>query len=98
MLDYNASPHVLFFHVGIGVQEAATVFYLKSQVLQVWLCFVELDWFAAYEKERSEREALRKLKEEMNKKARREARIKKLKEEHGTTRWSIKRKVRVYIF
>ena len=58
-------------------------------------CFSELDWFAAYEKERSEREALHKLKEEMNKKARRDARIKRLKEEHGTTRWSAKRKVSV---
>lgn len=55
--------------------------------------FAELDWFAAYEKERSEREALHRLKEELNKKARREARIKKLKEEHGTTRCSAKRKV-----
>ena len=58
-------------------------------------CFSELDWFAAYEKERSEREALQKLKEEMNKKVRREARIKKLKEEHGITRWRAKRKVSV---
>ena len=68
------------------------IFICASRVI---IYFVELDWFAAYEKERSEREALRKLKEEMNKKARREARIKKLKEEHGTTRWSIKRKVHV---
>ena len=53
----------------------------------------EPDWFAAYEKERSEKEALRRLKEDVNKKAKRTARIKKMKEEHGTTRWSAKRKV-----
>ena len=46
-----------------------------------------------YEKDRAEREALHRLKEEMSKKARREARIKKMKEEHGTTRWRAKRKV-----
>ena len=97
MLDYNASPHVLFwfFMLEWEHRRLPLYFYSKSYVLQVWLCFVELDWFAAYEKECSERETLRKLKEKMNKKARREARIKKLKEEHGTTRWSIKRKVRV---
>ena len=56
----------------------------------------ELDWFAEYKKERAEREALHRFKEDISKKAKREARIKKMKEEHGSTRWRTKRKVEIY--
>ena len=55
--------------------------------------FPEVDWFAEYKKERVEREALRQLEEKVRRKAKREARIKRMKEEHGSTRWRTKRKV-----
>ena len=55
--------------------------------------FPEADWFAEYKKERVEREALRQLEEKMRRKAKRQARIKRMKEEHGSARWRTKRKV-----
>lgn len=54
---------------------------------------VELGWFADYKREQEEREALRRLKDQLDKKTRREARLKKMKEEGGSGRWRGKRKV-----
>ena len=55
----------------------------------------EPDWFAAYDKQREEKEALQRLKEEAEARRRREEKLKKLREEYNsnTKRWQQKRKV-----
>lgn len=54
------------------------------------------DWLTAYEEQKAEREALQSLKEELQRKEKREARLKKLREEIASSKW--KQKVKVYIF
>ncbi len=55
----------------------------------------EPDWFAAYDQQKAEREALQRLKEEVAARNRREEKLKKLREDYGNTkRWQQKRKVR----
>lgn len=53
----------------------------------------EPDWFAAYDEKKEEQEALQRLKENLEKKKRHEARLKKLREEYGSEKWKRKRKV-----
>lgn len=55
----------------------------------------EPDWFAAYDGKKVELEALQRLREEVEQKKRREARLKKLREEYGSSSWQRKRKVGV---
>ena len=53
----------------------------------------EPDWFAEFDQQRAAKEAVYRLKEEMELKAKREEKLRQLKEEHGTARWRTKRKV-----
>lgn len=53
----------------------------------------EPDWFAAYDEQKVEKEALQRLKEEVEQKEKREARLKKLREEVNSSKWWQKRKV-----
>lgn len=53
----------------------------------------ELDWFAVYDRKKAEKAALQKLQEEVQRKERRELRLKKMKEDYASTKWQKKRKV-----
>lgn len=55
----------------------------------------EPDWFAAYDGKKVELETLQRLKEEVEQKKRREAKLKKLREEYGSSNWQRKKKVGV---
>ena len=51
------------------------------------------DWLTAYEEKKAEREALQSLKEELQRKEKREARLKRLREEIASAKWKQKMKV-----
>lgn len=53
----------------------------------------EPDWFAAYDRKKAEQEALQRLKEDLERRKRQEAKLKKLREEFGSEKWKRKRKV-----
>ena len=53
----------------------------------------EPDWFTAYDEKKAESETLQRLREEVELKKRREAKLKKLREEFGSSNWRRRRKV-----
>ena len=55
----------------------------------------EPDWFAAYDQKKAEKEALQKVREEVERKECCKARLKKLREEHSSAaRWKSRKKVK----
>ncbi len=69
---------------------------MLSIVYNASTCIVP-DWFADYGKQKNRREAVEGLREEQVRKTKREARLKKLKEQGGTAQWRAKRKVRLFL-
>lgn len=57
----------------------------------------EPDWLAAYDKRKAEREALQSVKEQLQRKEKRDARLKKLREDIASSRWRQKVKVGVTV-
>lgn len=54
----------------------------------------EPDWFASYDQKKAEKDALQRVRDEVERKERCKARLKKLREEHAASaRWKAKRKV-----
>ena len=51
------------------------------------------DWLTAYKQQKAEREALQSLREEVQRRERREAKLKKLREEIASSRWRQRIKV-----
>ncbi len=72
------------------------VSYTCTVVLSIVLAIVP-DWFADYGKQKTRREAVEEVRAEQVRKTKREARLKKLKEQGGTAQWRTKRKVRLVI-
>lgn len=53
----------------------------------------EPDWFAAYDGQKAEQEALQRLREEVKLKQQREAKLRRLREDYASSKWRQKRKV-----
>lgn len=58
----------------------------------------EPDWLAAYQQQKAEREALQRVKEEVQRKEKREARLRRLREEIASSKWRQKAKVLKIIY